>query len=252
MRLRKISCMEGKTMAEKTPPDTDLLDCLEINPNDDARASIIWLHGLGADGYDFEPLVEELRMPKSLPLRFVFPHAPERPVTINAGMVMRAWYDIYPPSFSKEVDLEGIIESAELLRALIARELHLGFPSEKILLAGFSQGGAVALHTGLTYERRLAGIMGLSTYLPSLETVEKERSKANKEVPVMMAHGTMDTMIPMSKGLRTRQALTRLGYPVRWHDYPMQHEVCMEEINDIRTWLLEVLGSNAAPNSRNP
>ena len=239
-------------MVERTPPDRELLDCLEINPGNDARASIIWLHGLGADGYDFEPIVEELRLPKSLPVRFVFPHAPERSVTINAGMVMRAWYDVYPPSFSKEIDMEGIIESVELLRTLIARELHLGFPSERIVLAGFSQGGAIALHAGLTYERKLAGIMGLSTYLPSLETVEKERSEANKKVPVMLAHGTTAPMIPMSKGLRTRQALTRLGYPVRWHDYPMQHEVCLEEINHIRAWLLDVLGGNAAPNSRNP
>lgn len=229
-------------MTETTLPSADLLDCLEINPDLDPLACIIWLHGLGADGYDFEPIVHELRLPKSLALRFVFPHAPERPVTINAGMVMRAWYDIFPPSFAGHIDLEGIIESTELLKSLVARELRGGFSSDQILLAGFSQGGAIALHTGLTHENKLAGIMGLSTYLPSLDLVEKERSEANKEIPIMMAHGADDPMIPMSKALTTRRALVKLGYSVRWHDYAIQHEMCMEEINDIRTWLIEVLG----------
>ena len=230
-------------MTENTPADAEVLDCLEINPDIDPVASVIWLHGLGADGYDFEPIVHELRLPKSLPLRFVFPHAPERPVTINAGMVMRAWYDVYQPSFSEEIDLEGIVESAELLRVLLARELGLGFSSERILLAGFSQGGAIALHTGLTYEKKLAGIMGLSTYLPSIEIVSKGRSAANKDIPIIMAHGAMDPMISMTKALRTKQALARLGYSIRWREYPMQHEVCREEISDIRAWLVDVLGS---------
>jgi phospholipase/carboxylesterase len=234
-------------MPDTTTAGTELIDCLEINPNHDPLASIIWLHGLGADGYDFEPIVGELRLPTGLPLRFVFPHAPERPVTINAGMVMRAWCDVYPPSFSREFDLEGILESVDLLRALIAREMHLGFPSERIVLAGFSQGGVIALHTGLTYEKKLAGIMGLSTHLPSLDMAAKERSEENKAVPIMMAHGAMDPLIPMSKALRARQALIGLGYSVRWHDYPMQHEVCREEIADIRTWLVEVLGGSAVP-----
>jgi len=197
---------------------------------------------LCSDCYDFESIVHELRLPPRLPLRFVFPHAPERPVTINAGMVMRAWYDVYQPSFSKEVDLEGIIESAEFLRVLIARESGLGFSSERILLAGFSQGGAIALHTGLTYKKRLAGIMGLSTYLPSLEVVSKEISAANKDIPIMLAHGAMDPMISMTKALRTKQALARLGYSIHWREYPMQHEVCREEISDIRAWLVDVLG----------
>jgi phospholipase/carboxylesterase len=240
-----------EAMNENRPFDGKVLDCLEINPGGEPRASVLWLHGLGADGHDFEPIVHELRLPESLPLRFVFPHAPERSVTINAGMVMRAWYDVYPPSFSKEIDMEGIIESSVLLRTLIARELHLGFPPERILLAGFSQGGAIALHTGLTYEKRLAGIMGLSTYLPSLEEVMKARTAANKDIPILMAHGRMDPMISMTKALQTRQALKRLGYSIRWQEYPMQHEVCREEINDIRTWLIEVLGSKAAPKSGN-
>ena len=228
-------------MTKKTPADVELLDCLEINPDSDPVASVIWLHGLGADGYDFEPIIHELGLPKSLPLRFVFPHAPERPVTINAGMVMRAWYDVLPPSFAEQVDMEGIVESSELLRELIGRELHSGFSSERILLAGFSQGGAVALHTGLTYEKRLAGIMGLSTYLPSIERVVKESTGANKDIPIMMAHGSMDSMIPIAKALGTKQELSRLGYSILWHDYPMQHEVCREEINDIRAWLVEAL-----------
>jgi phospholipase/carboxylesterase len=222
-----------------------LLDCIEINPEADPQGTIIWLHGLGADGHDFEPLVPDLQLPPSLPIRFLFPHAPERSVTINAGMVMRAWYDILELSDPTSVSMEDLLESADLLRRLIENEARRGIEPDRIVLAGFSQGGTIALHTGLSYDKKLAGILGLSTYLPELGTLSQDWKEINKPVPIMMAHGTMDPMIPIAKGIRTRQELTRLGYRVEWRAYPMMHQVCTEEISDIRTWLLKVLSMDA-------
>lgn len=220
----------------------ELLDCVEIDPDGEPSAVVIWLHGLGADGHDFEAIVPELRLPDELPVRFVFPHAPRRPVTINFGMVMRAWYDIVEMDVARKIDFDNFLESAERLKDLIARERKSGIPSERILLAGFSQGGAVALHTGLRYEEPLAGIMALSTYLPTVEQLAKERSTANAAVPVFMAHGRYDSMIPIDNATVAREAMESLGYPVEWHAYPIEHQVSMDEIRDIRNWLLTVLG----------
>ncbi len=221
---------------------SQLLDCVEINPEQPAEYVVIWLHGLGADGHDFEPIVPELDLPEHRAVRFVFPHAPKRPVTINAGMSMRAWYDILDLE-ARKVDLPAIQESSGQIRRLISRELSAGIPSNHIILAGFSQGGAIALHTGLRYEKALAGILALSTYSPTIGTLAEERSPVNAGIPIMMAHGEYDPVIPIAAGTGTRDALTRLGYDVKWHSYPMQHEVCLEEIRTIGTWLSAILQS---------
>ncbi len=219
----------------------EFLDCVEVGAGDDARASVIWLHGLGADGHDFEPIVPELRLPAELGVRFLFPHAPVRPVTLNAGMAMRAWYDIIALGGNAEQDDAGIRQSARQVEALMKREHERGVPAERMVLAGFSQGGAIALHLGLRHPERLAGIMGLSTYLPLGDTVEAERHEANAATPIFLAHGSMDPVVPMTMGERSRDGLQAMGYPVEWHDYPMVHQVCMEEIADISAWLQRVL-----------
>jgi phospholipase/carboxylesterase len=218
-----------------------LLESVEINPERDPAYVVIWLHGLGADGHDFEAIVPELHLPESLPIRYVFPHAPTRPVTINMGMVMRAWYDILEMDVSRKVDLDNIVESSLLLRNLIQHELDAGMPSEKILLAGFSQGGAIVLHTALRYEKPLAGLLALSTYLPTVDSLGSERNSANGKIPIMMAHGQYDPMIPIVNAENTREALTHLNYTVQWHAYPMEHQVCMEEIKAIRAWMLSIM-----------
>jgi len=220
---------------------SELLECVEINPQAEPAYVVIWLHGLGADGHDFEAIVPELRLPESLPIRYLFPHAPTRPVTINMGMVMRAWYDILEMDVSRKVDVDTIVESSELLRNLIQRELDAGIPSEKILLAGFSQGGAIVLHTALRYEKPLAGLLALSTYLPTVDSLAAERSDANRHIPILMAHGKHDPMIPIVNAEKTRAALTRLDYTIQWHTYPMEHQVCMEEIQAIRNWILGIM-----------
>jgi phospholipase/carboxylesterase len=221
--------------------ESELLDCVEVNPLQKPVATIIWLHGLGADGHDFEPIVPELGLPDSLPIRYIFPHAPMRPVTINAGMVMRAWFDILDIELSRKVDIENFLESAEQLKSLIQAELQNGMSADKVVLAGFSHGGAIALHTGLRFEQPLAGILALSTYLPTADTLDQERSQANANVPIMMAHGTMDPLVPIANAKTARQTLTRLKYEVSWHEYPMQHAVCPEEIRDIGDWFRAVL-----------
>lgn len=218
-----------------------ILECVEAGAKENATASVIWMHGLGADGHDFEAIVPELRLPESLPVRFVFPHAPVRPVTLNGGMSMRAWYDIIALDGNTRQDETGIRESAEHVHALIRRENERGVPASRIALAGFSQGGAVALHTGLRYPERLAGIMALSTYLPLPDALEGERTTANADTPVFMAHGTADPVLPLQMGTDSRQLLERLGYTVEWHDYPMEHAVCMPEIQAVSAWLQRVL-----------
>lgn len=220
---------------------SELLECVEINPEKEPAYVVIWLHGLGADGHDFEAIVPELRLPESLPVRYLFPHAPMRPVTINMGMVMRAWYDILEMDVSRKVDVDTIVESSSLLRDLIQRELDAGIPSERILLAGFSQGGAIVLHTALRYEKPLAGLLALSTYLPTVDSLAAEHSDANRHIPILMAHGKHDPMIPIINAENTREALTRLGYTIQWHTYPMEHQVCMEEIQAVRNWMLEIM-----------
>ncbi len=221
----------------------ELLECVEINPIGDPAYVVIWLHGLGADGHDFEAIVPELRLPEDLTIRYVFPHAPTRPVTINMGMVMRAWYDILEMDVSRKVDMNNIAESSLLLRNLIQRELDAGIPSEKILLAGFSQGGAIVLHTALRYEKPLAGLMALSTYLPTVADLAAERADANRQIPILMAHGQHDPVIPICHAENTRKALVQLDYAIQWHAYPMEHQVCMEEIQVIRSWMLEIMQS---------
>ena len=218
-----------------------MLDYVEINPDVKPIATVIWLHGLGADGHDFEPIVPELHLPETLPIRFIFPHAPKRPITINAGMIMRAWYDAVDLEGERKIDLNGFLQSVDQVTALIRDEIRSDLSSERLILAGFSQGGAIALYTGLTFEMKLAGIMALSCYLPIVDQLAKKRTGINQDIPVMMGHGTMDPLISMTKAVQTRQDLTSLGYHVSWHEYAMAHTVCPEEINDVRDWLLRIL-----------
>ncbi len=220
----------------------DLLETVEIDPEGKPEASVIWLHGLGADGHDFEPVVPMLGLPAALPVRFVFPHAPVRPVTINMGMRMRAWYDITDIDVDRRVDKDALLESADRLGDLIEAERRRGFSAGRILLAGFSQGGAVVLHAGLRYPETLAGIAALSTYMPTAESLQAEASAANRNIPIFMAHGAMDQTVPAKSGRQARQALQRLGYRVDWHEYPMMHEVCAEEIRELGKWLGDILG----------
>jgi phospholipase/carboxylesterase len=212
------------------------MQAVEINTGPNPAATVIWLHGLGADGHDFEPIVPELELAK--PVRFVFPHAPVRPVTINQGMRMRAWYDILQFGGGPE-DEAGVRASQKLLGEMIAEEKKRGIT--KILLAGFSQGGAIALQTALRHPERLAGVLALSTYLPLNATLEAERSPANRELPIFMAHGQYDDIIPLARAEQSRQILERLGYKPEWHVYPMPHSVCPEELEDISAFLRRVL-----------
>jgi len=217
-----------------------LPDCVELETGRAPDAAVIWLHGLGADGHDFEPVVPELRLPPALHVRFVFPHAPVRPVTLNMGMPMRAWYDIVQLGGGRE-DAAGIRESQSSVEALIGRERGRGIEPRRIVLAGFSQGGAIALQAGLRHGERLAGVLALSTYLPVAQTLAQERAPANADVPIFMAHGRFDEVIPMARAQQSRAALGALGYEVEWHEYAMPHSVCGEEIADIAGWLLRTL-----------
>ena len=220
---------------------TGLLPAVEIEPDGPADAAVVLMHGLGADGHDFETLVFELRLPPASAIRWVFPHAPIRPVTLNGGMPMRAWFDIIGLDRRSEEDEAGIRESGEGIRALVDREKERGVPAERIVLAGFSQGGAMALHTGLREAERLAGVLALSTYLPLAERLEAEAHPANADVPVFMAHGISDPIVPVSLGEGSRDLLRSQGREVEWHTYLMPHSVCAEEVADIREWLLGVL-----------
>ena len=221
----------------------DQLEALEIETTVSPIASIIWMHGLGADGHDFVDIVPELGLPARPGVRFVFPHAPMRPVTINGGYVMRAWYDIRDAGGVRREDPAGVRASQKSIEALIQREKERGVPASAIVLAGFSQGGAMALHTGLRHGERLAGVMALSCSLPLADTLAVEAAPANRDVPIFMAHGTRDPTIPMARALRARETLTGLGYRVEWREYSMPHSVCPEEIRDIATWLGRVLGT---------
>jgi phospholipase/carboxylesterase len=212
-----------------------MLDAVEVTTGAAPRLAVVWLHGLGADGHDFEPIVPELRL--RVPVRFVFPHAPVRPVTINGGLEMRAWYDIFGFDGRAKEDATGIRASAAAVTELVDREIERGIPSERIVLAGFSQGGAIALHTALRSPQSLAGVLALSTYLPLAATLARERSAANASIPIFMAHGTDDPLLPLELAETSRRALDALGYAVDWHAYPMAHSVCMEEIMAIGAWL---------------
>jgi phospholipase/carboxylesterase len=211
------------------------VDAIQLETGAKPGAAVIWLHGLGADGHDFEPIVPELRLRQ--PVRFVFPHAPIRPVTINQGMRMRAWYDILQLGGGPE-DEAGLRESQKVTEALIrAQQL----PANKIVLAGFSQGGAIVLQTALRYPERLAGVIALSTYLPLASTLAAERSEANRDIPIFMAHGQYDDLIPIQRARQSREYLEKLGYKIEWHEYPMPHSVCAPEIADLSAFLSEII-----------
>jgi len=221
---------------------TELLRAVEIEPKGAARAAVIWLHGLGADGHDFEPIVPYLEIPESLAVRFVFPHAPRRGVSINMGMIMPAWYDIRELGLRHDEDEKGIRQSSAQVVDLIARENARGVPSEKIVLAGFSQGGAIALHQGLRHPEKLAGILALSTYLVLEKALDAEIAEANRSTPIFVAHGQLDPMVPFRAGEITTERLGALGYAVEWHAYPIGHEVSPDEIRDVGAWLAARLG----------
>lgn len=216
---------------------SELLPCVEIDPSN-ATHSIIWLHGLGADGHDFEPIVGELHLTHNI--RFIFPHAPQMPVTVNNGMVMPAWYDIKDIEIDSRQDEAGIKQSQQSILALIEREIQRGIKSENIILAGFSQGGAIALHTALRYEKPLAGIMGLSTYLPLADTLENEISAANQNISVFLAHGLHDTVIPVQLASETNTYLQKLNFNSELKTYSMEHSVCPDEIDAISAWINKV------------
>src|SRR5450759_1801701 len=211
----------------------DLLEHVEITTGTNPAGTVIWLHGLGADGWDFVPMVKELGLPENLALRFIFPHAPMRPVTLNNGYVMRAWYDIAKTELQRMTDEKGIRESQKQIEAFIAREKQRGIASDKIVLAGFSQGGAIALQTGLRHAEPLAGNLALA------ENLAAEGTAANKSIPVFMAHGTEDPVVSINLAETSRDTLKSHGYNVRWADYPMPHSVCMEEVSAIGEWLTE-------------
>lgn len=224
------------------PHEKKLLDCLQVDPRGgDADAAVLWLHGLGADGYDFQPIVPELRIPPEHRIRFVFPHAPHIPVTLNGGMVMPAWYDVYGLNVRDRQDAEGIRRSAAQTEALIQRERDRGIAPERIVVAGFSQGGAIAYQVGLRYPDRLAGILALSTWLPLADTVADEASAANASIPILHCHGTFDPMVHEARGRDAVATLQQLGYAPEYVTYPMQHQVCLEEIERVGAWLASVL-----------
>ena len=221
-----------------------LPETVEIETGENPTGSVIWLHGLGADGHDFEPIVPELGLPDSLPLRFVFPHAPVRPVTLNGGVSMRAWFDILSLDRDGPADETGTRESAAIVNALIDREIERGIDIRRIVVAGFSQGGAIAIHVALRSVDRLAGLMALSTYMPLPKYFQSEvldnPACGDLSLPIFMAHGSFDPVLPMDLGRASADLLIDAGFKVQWHDYPMAHAVCPEEINDIREWLLSV------------
>lgn len=215
---------------------TNLLECVEVETAPDPRYSVIWLHGLGADGNDFKPIIQYLALGNAA-VRFVFPHAPIRPVTLNNGMRMRAWYDLAGINLRRDQDEQGIKDSAAAVASLIEREESRGIDSQRIILAGFSQGGAIALYLGTRYPKKLLGIMALSTYLLFPEQLEQERHAANQDTSVFAGHGTMDPMVPFSMGEGAVHELKRLGYAVSWNRYPVAHSVAPEEVADIGSWL---------------
>jgi phospholipase/carboxylesterase len=222
--------------------EAPLPDTVEVEPQGPARCSVVWLHGLGADGHDFEAIVPELGLPGDLGVRFVFPHAPVRPVTPNGGMRMRAWYDILGLDHGSRQDEPGIRESAEIAHGLVRRERARGVRADRVVLAGFSQGGAIALFAGLRHPERLAGILALSTYLPLPGALDAEAHPANAAVEVFMAHGRHDPLVPLSLAEQSKDALRRRGQTVDFRTYAMPHSVSAEEIADIRVFLLRVLG----------
>lgn len=236
-RSRLESAIMGWLFIEECPLP-ELLPAIELETADNPRYSVIWMHGLGADGSDFVPVVPELGLDKDCAVRFIFPHAPLIPVTCNGGYVMRAWYDIISLEInSRQIDDAGILASRQAIFQLIVRENERGIPSHRIFVAGFSQGGAVAYVTALTYPEKLAGVMALSTYIPNPQLLAEEASEANRAIPIFAAHGRDDDVVSAALGVAARDFLLQHGYRPEWHDYPMPHSVCLEEINDIGKWL---------------
>ena len=223
--------------------NTELLPSIELETGGEPDAAVIWLHGLGADGNDFVPIVKEMRLPAALSIRFVFPHAPVRPVTLNNGFRMRAWYDIAPGDITNRADEAGVRASQAQVEALIGREKARGIAAGRIVIAGFSQGGVIALQTGVRHAERLAGIVALSTYLVLPDRLAAEASPANCDVPIFMAHGTSDPMVRLEWGEAGRRVLVAAGYHVEWHTYPMPHSVVWEEIEAVSAFLTRVLAS---------
>ena len=220
------------------------LQTIELNPGAAPRATVIILHGLGADGTDFLPMADELKLDAVGPVRYIFPRAPVRPVTINNGYPMRAWYDILAADLVRREDEAGLRESMAAVHRLIAAEVVRGVPARRIVLAGFSQGCAITLGAGVRCTERLAGLAGLSGYMPLADTTAAERHSANRDTPVFMAHGRNDGVVPMARGTAGRDLLQGLGQPLEWHDYPMEHSVCIEEVQALQHWLLRVLAAD--------
>jgi phospholipase/carboxylesterase len=219
----------------------DVLPNIEVATNDNPQVAIIWMHGLGADGNDFVPFVQELNLSGLPGIRFIFPHANTMPVTINGGYTMRAWYDIIHTDLGRQEDEKGLRASQMQVEALIAREKARGIPASRIILGGFSQGCAMTLQTGLRYPEKLGGLLCLSGYVPLADKVAAERSPANQDTPIFLVHGRLDPVIPLARATASRDLLQTLGYQVEWHDYYMQHSVCPEEVNDISGWLHKIL-----------
>lgn len=226
--------MNSAVAGELDPP-------VVVEPSKPATAAVVWLHGLGADGHDFEPVAVELGRAGLDDVRYVFPHAPVRPVTINGGMAMRAWYDIAGSELDRRADEEGVRASAGIARVLVDEQIARGIAGERIVLTGFSQGGAIALFEGLRLPFRVAGVLALSTYLPVPESLAAEAHPANRDVPIFLAHGSQDPVIALALSERSRAAMADLGYTVEVHTYPMPHSVCAEEVRDIANWLQRVL-----------
>ncbi|GBL03560.1 alpha/beta hydrolase [Glaciecola sp. KUL10] len=221
--------------------ENELLPSVEIAAKGDHKATIIWLHGLGDSGNGFAPIAPELKLPDELGVKFIFPHAPIRPVTINNGMEMRAWYDIKSLDMESRADIEGVIESSAAVQKLIENEIEAGIDSRKILLAGFSQGGVIALHLGTRFNQPLAGIVALSTYMCAPDTLQLQKSEENQDTPVMFAHGQQDEVVPLFLGNAAYQVMLNNGYNVTWKEYVMQHNVCMPEVNDISSFIQDKL-----------
>lgn len=226
---------QGRREAETGP------DAVEISTGPNPTAAVIWLHGLGADGHDFEPVVPQLMWPGAPGIRFIFPHAPVRPVTLNNGMAMRAWYDIVSLTGNRDQDQKGIADSVNDTAALVRRERERGINADRIVVAGFSQGGAIALQLAVRYPEKLAGLIALSTYMLLDHRLENDRHEANKDLPFFVGHGRSDPMVPFMLGEQLAERMRNLGHPVEWHSYPMLHAVCPEEIADLSTWLRTTL-----------
>ncbi len=216
-----------------------LLPAIELETSPTPDSTVIWLHGLGADGNDFAPIVPELNLPVELGIRFIFPHAPTIPVTVNGGFVMPAWYDILEMDIDRKVDIAGLMASAKEIHAFISRELDRGIDSKRIVIAGFSQGGAVAYQAALSHEKQLGGLLAMSTYLATADIIEY--SEINKTIPIKIQHGTHDPVVPEQLGHKAKVQLTKQGYSVSYQNYPMEHSVCPEQIGDISAWLQTTL-----------